>query len=123
MQTAVLNNTPYFQQIKVTGINRGGINSSQIVRGQTFVVLESGADAVIGLINSLLRLSERMTQLQGRIVSNIQGGECSRETPINHGDLGRADELWCRRSIHAAAESLATTVTQDRTDMEANQQL
>lgn len=59
----------------------------------------------------------------GRTISNIQRGECSRETPINHGDFGRADELWCRFSMPAATESLATTVAQARTDMEANQQL
>lgn len=59
----------------------------------------------------------------GRTISNIQSGECSCETPINHGDFGRADELWCRFSMHVATESLATTVAQARTDMEANQQL
>lgn len=53
----------------------------------------------------------------------FKGGECSRETPINHEDFGHADELWCRVFCAAATESLATTVAQARTDMEANQQL
>lgn len=59
----------------------------------------------------------------GRTISNIQRGECSCEIPINHGHFGQADELWCQFSMHAATESLATTVAQARTDMEANQQL
>lgn len=58
----------------------------------------------------------------GRTISNIQRGECSCETSINHGDFGQADELWCRFSMHAATESLATTFAQARTDTEANQQ-
>lgn len=57
----------------------------------------------------------------GRAISNIQRGQCSHETTINHGDFGQADELWCRLSMHAATESLATTFAQARTDMEANQ--
>lgn len=59
----------------------------------------------------------------GRAISDIQRGECSCETPINHGHFGQADELRCRFSMHAATESLATTIAQARTDMEANQQL
>ena len=59
----------------------------------------------------------------GRTISNIQRGECSSETPINHGDFGPADELQCRFSMPVTTESLATTVAQARTDMEANQQL
>lgn len=58
-----------------------------------------------------------------RTISNIQRGECSCETPINHGDFCRADELWCRFSMLVATESLAITVAQARTDTEANQQL
>ena len=59
----------------------------------------------------------------GRIISNIQKGECSYETSINHGDFGQADELWCQLSMQAATESLTTTFAQARTDTETNQQL
>lgn len=57
----------------------------------------------------------------GRIISNIQRAECSCKTSINHGDFGRADELWCRLSVYAATESLTATFAQTRTDTEANQ--
>lgn len=78
---------------------------------------------MIGLINLLLKLSKQRLG-DGGNVSNIQRGECWSETPINHGDF-LAERMNCGvwLSMHAATESLATTVAQARADMEANQPL
>lgn len=47
-------------------MNRAGISywemAKQVMKGESFIVLESRMDAVIGLINLLLKLSKQRTQ-------------------------------------------------------------
>lgn len=68
-------------------------NGESVMKGEPFIVLDSRIDAVIGLINLLLKPSQLGLRRRGDPGSNIQRLECPRKAPINHGDFGRADGL------------------------------